>query len=165
MAVAVVAASASMHQQDVLSSGSDGEPPQVELVRRKSRSRIGSQSSGEFEQELVAIPVRSTHVVADWQCAKCSKKLVLELKLSPNDEQKETEPSNIVPPTNWKNKLWLTMEVTDSTVPPFATMSRIVSGIGLLFILVSIINFVIETSPKVFFTTPHIFHSLGISAF
>ena len=155
MAVAIVAASATV-QQDLLSSVTDSEigTKQIELVRRKSRDRIGTLSSDEFEQELVAIPVKSTHVVADWQCSNCSKKLILEMKLAANEDLEHNETDPIVPATTWKNKLWLTMEVTASTVPPYAIMSRVVSGVGLLFILISIINFVIETSPRYHDKTP-----------
>eukprot|EP00659_Diplonema_papillatum_P010736 gene10736-16532_t len=55
-------------------------------------------------------------------------------------------------PTTFKEKAWLCLEVTDTETLPYSRVSSIVVMVGIVFILISVVAFVIESYPKFYAT-------------
>ena len=60
-----------------------------------------------------------------------------------------------IPPDTLREKIWVCVEVTDCMVEPYATFAKTFVLLGQLFIVVSVVVFLIETYPQYHLDPPH----------
>ncbi|KAJ9469558.1 Potassium voltage-gated channel protein Shab [Diplonema papillatum] len=156
--------------------------------RRSEVDISRSSEADEPDDLIYAVPVKSSHVVTDWKCEHCECMLLLEIQVrkKPDNQSDSTnendnsgkqaqDPANPgqgnaqskdaahadsqqLAPSTWRERLWCVVEITDCEVPPYPVLSRLVAGIGLLFIVLSVVNFIIETQPEYYLEQPpHLF--------
>eukprot|EP01061_Rhynchopus_euleeides_P017038 TRINITY_DN283_c4_g1_i1.p1 TRINITY_DN283_c4_g1~~TRINITY_DN283_c4_g1_i1.p1 ORF type:complete len:663 (+),score=162.31 TRINITY_DN283_c4_g1_i1:56-1990(+) len=165
MAVAVLAATIGNQNSDQLSdsdSSRDSDCSDETTVTLDVDAVTKKRYHREVEDPLIyAVPVKASHVITDWACRHCGHNLVVDIRIrSPEEERddettmSEEEDQEKIEPTTWRNKLWLVMEPSDDPPPVYDLLSHIVSGLGLIFIVVSVVVFVIETDPRYYRDTP-----------
>eukprot|EP01059_Diplonema_ambulator_P037510 TRINITY_DN994_c0_g5_i1.p1 TRINITY_DN994_c0_g5~~TRINITY_DN994_c0_g5_i1.p1 ORF type:complete len:544 (+),score=82.71 TRINITY_DN994_c0_g5_i1:100-1731(+) len=180
MAVSLMAVNAANLTVDDASSSSSSDTtmtvPTIDLnrgksLRRKSEDLRGlAESDEEEDEQIFAVPIKGSRVMTDWVCSHCKSKLVIDISVNseePTDEKGEEKQEHhlhhsptflnetiTIEPSSWRNRLWLVMEITDTVIPPYPLVCRIVASVGLLFIIVSIINFVVETHPYFYDNKP-----------
>ena len=163
MAVAVLAAtmgnleshdSSSESDESCVTNESTMTPPSLDGIGAKKRQR-------DQDPLIYAVPVKAGHVITDWSCSNCGCGLTVDIRLRPTEEEveeevdeEEEEQADQILPTTWRNKLWLIVEPTDDPPPVYAFLSALVAGVGIIFILISVVVFVIETHPDYYHDTP-----------
>ena len=164
MAVAIIAAGLSADTLSFQADGRDGTddetsegtedttltPPSLGSggkTRRHEERRTG-------ENLVYAVPVKTHHVVTDWKCSQCGCALTVDIKLRADEDEAEHESSSgddaeqeRLEPNTWRNRLWLVVEVTEDPPPLYRILSSVVSCVGVLAILLSVVVFIVETHP------------------
>eukprot|EP00755_Sulcionema_specki_P038995 Sspe_Gene.24002::Locus_9422_Transcript_1_1_Confidence_1.000_Length_1281::g.24002::m.24002 len=137
---------------DLSPRSSEGLTPQDELLLSKC-----PECDGMLDIKVIISPSGTVRgrTTAPYGAAESGSDVDVERKMSMSNRLSPTL-DNVEPrigergyvPQSLQDKVWLCLEITETECPPYPLVSRITAGVGLLFILLSVVNFAIETYPQ-----------------